>query len=574
MITLNGLRTWLKKKVNAHGLPTNWEKEVDEYFKEKKAAFKKFQVENKWDKDVLELENQLKEATALKYFLDKEDLGQYKLPKEIHPAGEIRRGLVIEPISPSEFAYNWMGVKGISKVMIHESSKRHYIFIGDEEILLKDRPIKEFAFTLPNSEILSAWVKNGYYVPTTEQLKKKIEHLFRVLMDLQQECFYNVIPLFVFQTWLQGLFDVVFYISIGGQWGGGKTTLGELIVNLCHHGFSADPSVAVVARGIDRQKLSIFIDELDSITSEDGELLSIIRKGYRRGEKFARTSKDSLEPQFFDVFGSKLWTIHTTVEDALQTRSIPIHVTESPEGGLAEINMIKKKFLTPLFNDLFLWYLDNGIYFCDRIESVDFSKLYDSFISDYSKDSRGGILKEVSHIVKQYPALNNLKGRNRELAAVMVNLLKILDLEVNEKELADIFEVKREIEEERMEGGFPSILRDILVKFYEERKHKRDYITEDGCLKVSHKELYNAYNDELRKNTKGSGVSPKYFQGLTREFGFERPTSKKKMKIVVPEKKEHVSMLCYIYTKRVLQKIGLPEHSLLVHTDLEDFENE
>ena len=80
-------------------------------------------------------------------------------------------------------------------------------------------------------------------------------------------------------------------------------------------------------------------------------------------------------------------------------------------------------------------------------------------------------------------------------------------------------------------------------------------------MKVSNKELFRDLNETLKKE-KEFGCSPENFQGFLRELGFERPNSRKKMKIRDRSEIEMHTRLCNIFTIPVLKKLGLPLDSL------------
>ena len=562
LLTFKGVWELLKKKIGGGYISEGNLKDVENYIENKQKLTEKpigtFYSNVQYKSDL----EQLKLATLYLKHLKKDDLNGFKLPSVIHPAGELMSGFGIEPIDKGEFVYNWLGQRGNAHVLIYDESKKAYIVIEGQEILLSNKAIKSFAFKLPNKDMVYSWIKGEINAPTTKELMEDLNSYFRTFSDLQEDSSYGCMVAYVFQSWMCDALKVVFYLAILGQWGGGKTTLGELISNVTKHGFHGTiPSAAFLARMIDSQKISIYIDELDSFKgSEDNFIFSIIRQGYRYGAKFPRVNPTTLEPEFFNIYGAKCFSIYSAVEGALLQRSIPITTTESTDKRLPLINTIKQEYGYKLYNSIFLWYLENSIYMVDVVSGVD----YNIEREIYNRDS---VMARVS-IEGQPTQQVNLTGRNAELGFVMARIAKILGVQL--VDLVDIektFEIKKQVEEERLEIGMIGILREHMVELFEKYRGNIDYITKDGWLKISNKETYNSFNDKLKKD-KGLGVGPDKFQGLLRDLNFERPLSRKPMKIKLPNEFTTSTRLCNIFTAQVLKKLGLPIQPLQIQEPL------
>ncbi|RMF94487.1 MAG: hypothetical protein D6734_07620, partial [Candidatus Schekmanbacteria bacterium] len=467
----------------------------------------------------------------------------------------------------NKYVYNWCGLTGITQISQMPDSKKYFLDIEGKEIPLKGQPIKTFAFELPEYELVSDWVQGNVDVLEIKDLWKRIRKYFEVFSDLQDPIYYDVLVLFVLQSWLAELFNTVFYVVIAGQWGGGKTTLGELTINLCKHGYSVgNPSVALIGRILDRQKITLFIDELDSIqqkSGEDSDLYSIIRQGYRKGVRYSRINKVTMEPEDFAVFGPKIFSVHTDVEPALATRSVPITTSETSDENVPLINIIKKEYGRPLFNKLFVWYLENGIILAEKIKNSDSE--FELSVESEVKELRKLIRKKVKVMEHK-----SLFGRNAELAYNMIIISELVGINMSEK-IEKIFDIKKQIEEERLEVGYAALLRDYLKKLYDEKKKDERYICSDGLLKVSNKEMYEGFNKYLKASER-AGVSPSTFQGYLREFGFERPVSRKRMRIIYPGEDEPQIRLCNIYTPAVMNKLGLKVENLKQNNEASELE--
>jgi hypothetical protein len=146
------------------------------------------------------------------------------------------------------------------------------------------------------------------------------------------------------------------------------------------------------------------------------------------------------------------------------------------------------------------------------------------------------------------------------LCFALSNLLKI---QCND-DIVKTFQQKLLEEGERTEIGLIGVLRQVLTDLWIEKKENKDYITEDGLVKISNKEIYDKYNEVLKKEY-GQGVSPAKFKEFMLEFGFSDALNRTKLEVPVPGDSEKKSRLCNIFTDRVLRKLGVEEerHALL-----------
>ena len=565
VITLTSIKNLLKRKISHKGLPPNWKTKVELYLKDKqqicddhKAMIGKNPIATQeiYDKEV----KQLKVIKRICKWMDF-DTDVIDLPNNIPVAGISKTGLVIEPISQFDFVYNWCGFKGLARVNEMPGTKQKFIEIEGQQILLNSDPIKEFCYDLPDSKVIKKWLNGDIESCSTEELYVEMKRYFKTFVDLQDDCLYDVLVLFVFQTWLTDMLNSVFYLAIMAAWGSGKTITGELTTSISRHGYFGSTSLAFIARMMDQQKITLFLDEIDSMVgTEDSEIFSILRQGYRRGAKYGRICKDSMNPQTFNVFGAKLFSIYSGTEAALLNRSIPITLTQSTDSQLPIVNSKKSKYGYKLLNKLYLWYLDNVLYYVDTVDDVDYTYKEDIY------ENRNAIHKNAVSLlhVRSTGQLSQLSGRNAELGHIMAILANIIGVDVGTEEgninLEKIFAFKDEVESERMEIGSVAILRELCIELFTKHKHSPVFITPEGFFKISNKYLFQCFNTKLRSE-KEFGCSPEKFQGYLRELGFERPHSRKKVRIKDPgengDGKTHVR-LCNIYTPQVIKKMGLP----------------
>ena len=248
-----------------------------------------------------------------------------ELPHILHPAGGLAETFVYEPIEKGKYVYRTKtGEKGIVNIKIEfEDEEKHRnphfsIKVAEEQYYFQGRMPKDFLFLMPDVEVVSKWVLNEKQSLSGEQLQKLNSVYLRTFLDFPHEFEFSVVQLFIQESWLTEILPVVFYIGIKGEFGGGKTVTAENVVSICRHGyFTGNLSPSFVARSIQDQKLTLLVDELDSIAkTKDSDLNSIIRQGYRRGFKYSRVNPDTLETESFLIFGAKLFTVHSDMEEA------------------------------------------------------------------------------------------------------------------------------------------------------------------------------------------------------------------------------------------------------------------
>lgn len=272
-------------------------------------------------------------------------------PHILHPAGGLTDKFVYEPVANGKYVYKTGdGEKGFATLKIEyedEEEQRHphwFIEVGGERFYFKDKPPKEFLFEFPAYDAVEKWVKGERQSLTTEQVWRLNSVYLRTFLDFPMDFEFSVVQLFIMQSWLTEILPVVFYLGVKGEFGGGKTVTAEAVVSACRHGyFTGNLSPSFVARAIQDHKITLMVDELDTVAgTKDSDLNSIFRQGYRRGLKYSRVDPETLDAESYEVFGPKLFTVHSEIEQALQTRTIPIHVRETGKTQYPIINWIRR----------------------------------------------------------------------------------------------------------------------------------------------------------------------------------------------------------------------------------------
>ena len=500
-------------------------------------------------------------------------------PHILHPAGGLTESFVYEPIGVGEYVYRTQeGTRGEVKVQVdfedeeHKKGPHWFLEVAGERHYFSKKPPKEWLFKMPDRKIVKKWIKGEKQSLTQEKIWNLNSVYLKTFLDFPHEYEFSVTLLFIQQTWLTEILPAVFYLGVKGEFGGGKTVTGETIVPACRHGyFTGNVSPPFVARAIQDHKITLMVDELDTVAgSKDSDLNSIFRQGYRRGLKYSRVNPDNLEVESYDIFGPKLFTVHSEIEEALQTRTVPIHVRETSLVEYPIVNLNKESFSCFVYTENFLWYLDSVLSIRDSeahvlealtslVDTVDIVdlKISDKETNQYATKIRETLFSQKRRCLteRQLGQLCQLSGRNVELMYMCFLLSNIIKNECD-GDIVKTFQQKIVEEGERTELGYLGLLKEVLVTLWTEKQEQADYKTEDGFVKISNKELYDRYNERLKKEH-GLGISPPKFKEFMLEFGFTDALNRTKLKVPIPGDPEPKSRLCNIFTDRVLRKLGV-----------------
>lgn len=487
----------------------------------------------------------------------------------LHPAGGLNEFFVYEPIGQGEYVYKTVtGKRGISKLIEKDNS----ILIEGQKFFFEKKPPRQWFFHLPKKSIIQNWVNGTKKSKSPTELWINIQVCLQMFLDIPNKHEFAALTLFVLQSWMSEILDTVFYCSIQGEFGGGKTVCGEAVIPMCRHGYqTGNLSSAFVPRVIETQKVTLGIDELDSIGGiRDSDLYQILRQGYRRGTMYSRINPNTMETESFVVFGPKIFSLHSSVEAALQSRTLTIHVRETEDFEYPIIGLSKGKFAREVRDELLLWYLDNILEIRDKqLSMVDMVDQVDLFgdgvdqqisiedLSSLAKTLRNKLFKQSTTHLKdsQLSQLRQLKGRNVELAHIIMIVSNIFEIDTTNV-IKKIFEQKTTEETEPLETGRMGVLKDVLIDIWEAKKGDNNYLTDTGYVKVSNKEVFENYNTALDQK-KYNRVSDWLFKGYLTEFGFTDTINRKKMKVPTPSDSTPKSRLCNIFTPRVLEKLGV-----------------
>ena len=292
-----------------------------------------------------------------------------------------------------------------------------------------------------------------------------------------------------------------------------------------------------------------------------------------------------METESFLVFGPKIFSLHSSVEAALQSRTLTIHVRETEDFEYPIIGLSKGNFAREVRDELLLWYLDNILEIRDKqLSMVDMVDQVDLFgdgvdqqisiedLSSLAKTLRNKLFKQSTTHLKdsQLSQLRQLKGRNVELAHIMMIVSNIFGIDTTSV-IKKIFEQKTTKESEPLEIGQMGVLKDVLIDIWVAKKGDNNYLTDTGYVKVSNKEVFENFNEALDKK-RHNRVTDWQFKGYLTEFGFTDTINRKKMKVPTPSDSTPKSRLCNIFTPRVLKRLEIEKKEPLEDDSTTDTE--
>jgi hypothetical protein len=531
-------------------------------------------------------------------------LGEIKV--KLHPAGgfDKRTGLVYEPIGAKNYVWKFKGFKGFSTSKLTEtlacpSCGTRITYYGDKKKLkcscgrditglnpvwklttkfenldfeFEKEPLDKLIFNFPSKEAIDSWLSD--YLIDSEKKEITEKMIFEILKEYFQTYFdfpftekeSSIVALATIQSWLVEIMDTLFYISISGETGSGKTALGEALMLVSRHGFMANSiSSSGIARCIEGLKLSIFFDEIDNKKHEkDEDISGILRQGYRRNNFFVRMHPKTFIPETFNTFGFKAFSFRSEIVDDLQNRSIEVTLAKTKDKKLPILNMFKK-YNSP-FNLLFFWYMDNIAYIftqhpnfikeMNELEGVEEEVNTVNTVNGVNVNNNNNNNSHINakrealgcgiRFLLNYVNLINKKqifGRNIELSFLFFTLCNILKIDLD-KLIVDLIEEKQETELANEEEGWLGILKEVLVEEYTNVFQREDVST------IPFKVIAKRYIERIRglyDNT------PSQFQikRFLRQIGFVDGLNKKVMRF------NGKAMLGLVYDSEIKKNVGI-----------------
>lgn len=434
----------------------------------------------------------------------------------LHKAGGVYSDLVIEPLGMKRYLWKKGDKKGIADSVYDKENDWWYLEIDDVTYFFEGKPLDKLVFRIPDENKIQQWISGELSSKTSQEVYEEISKAIRIFLDLPFKHNYDIAALLVLESWATEKLNVVFYGGIAGGFGGGKTVSLEVVKALSKHGcLSGSITAAGSSRLIEEQKLTVFYDELDvKDNSEDNQLYMSIRQGYRRNNWYIRLKAKTFEPETFDSFGVKVFSLHSDIERATKSRAFTINIGETSDKRLSIINLKKEEnMLNNIHDDIFFWYMENIANAYIDVEPMPVLDMAASI-----EEIRSTLHKNAVSLLsgKELEFLNAFRGRNVELGYIALQICNIFGIDVLDS-LIESFKEKEELENEYDENSILSILKETLIEYLDRE-----------C--VMQQVVFSSFNDKLALlNLKA--ISPHKFKAYLREFGFIDGMNRKKKKV-------------------------------------------
>jgi len=397
--------------------------------------------------------------------------------------------LIYEPIGKigDRIYYIWTldGKRGKSEIRIKgekNERKEYYIEIEGRSYYFKGKPIdvdhdilKE-AIVLPDISDINTWLSGSIKPLTNQEVYKLLQDYFSMFGEYEESYHSDIIAIYVLQTHLLPLLDVVFNLSIEGPYGSGKTAVLKLMRDVAYHGLLADSvSAPFRVRFTEYFNPSWFQDELDA-TEKDDFGRAIIRTSYERGSYYGRWNVDTNQPELLAHFGPQAYTLVEEPDDpALSSRSLAkIVISKSRSFRVPVINSVRSKFARPIATQLFFWrfeFLNNAFHNNEGLRDKVELKPENLLNGKLNPDSvRREIYENLTarFTPKEKALLTKLLGRDNQLAYVALKIANLLGIDIVES-LREAINIKLEEEKSHIEARFAYFINLLRIEIDKKR---------------------------------------------------------------------------------------------------------
>lgn len=311
-------------------------------------------------------------------------------------------------------------------------------FRFDDEPVTEPNEMLQKVLHVPDIFSVQAWASGTYALPTDSEMWSLVVNYYRTFGDYEEEWHPIILALATFETALLPLLETVFYTTIDGDYGAGKTTILGAMAEVSFHGLLADSlSPPFRARYVGRYNAPLFQDEIDATEGDEGLGLALARTGYRRGAFYGRWDGERNRPEIIEHFGPLNYTLHEDPADqAFVSRSLArVTISKSKNFRLPVINNLRRNVSGQVANALFFWRLgaiDRAIHQGFSLRRTEVS-LADFMRKDFSADTKRLELYELAtkHLTeKERALLRHTQGREGELAYVALLIERLLGVDV------------------------------------------------------------------------------------------------------------------------------------------------
>jgi len=473
----------------------------------------------------------------------------------LHPGGNTQRDLTIEPIGIGNYLFKLGEKKGIAISQYDKETMKYFLEIEGNRYNFRDRPIKIPFFRIPNNESINDWITGKYKIKEINEIFQDLVEFYRTTFDLLNPNNSIILALRDIISWLRDTLTAFFFMGIDATRGAGKTSLLYAMSLLSKHGsMSGDISTSFLARAIDKQKLCLFVDELDQLPKErKGEIESILRKAQRRGNPFNRVNPNTLEPESFEVHGPHSFSFRSDIEEALKHRCLSNRLKVSSDPALPVINYHIQFITEPIFNDLFFFFFENAQKFQSyaggqvTLVTPILATLKGKSTPERRKKLFEFFTKEFK--LEEIELMKSLIGRNIELCYICLQVTHLLGLKIFDS-IKQALEVKQS-EEEIPESFYFERLKEYLWDVYLDNKNDWTLVRgeHEGSFYFPKNKAFAGFTG-LLKGQSIPTIGTSRFNGLLKDIGFLEGINWKNQKDL-----QNRSVKCLIYDKDIVKQI-------------------
>lgn len=471
----------------------------------------------------------------------------------LNPAGDIipEDNLIYEPIGNNQYIYNKSGNKGKATASPDTDNRKKFWINFDEEIYyFKGKPLSSLLFYVPSEEIIDDYLEDTYPVKKGKKIVKELIDYFKITTDLLKPYHYYNLVIGSLQSWALPILSSVFYVGFEAKFGSGKSKALEGLTTVCKHGYMVgDITSSGTARITHSQGLSLSGDEIDVATGgKDNELYRIYRQGYRRGSPYVRLKERSYEPEVFNIFGFKAFTFAKDVERALLQRTLVTPMRKTDDKKLPLICMYIDSLGRELYEDLFFWYMENGVNLFTFLPFLPYLRaIPQKTIQEKRKEIYKQITKNLSENEIQF--LDKYSGRNIELGFNVIILSKIFGYNLME-EIKSSFEEKEDIESVSADSKLQEFMMESLREIYSSNNFCLEKGVFANCFYYPINDFYDDFRRKLREKDYYM-VGQSRFKEFLKEIGFQFHINIKRQKF------QDRNVLCLIYDDSILKQLDL-----------------
>lgn len=470
--------------------------------------------------------------------------------------------IIIEQIDPEHFLYNNNGKIGIALVeekreikdaKLVSIGKGFELKIDNEDILFlfKGRIYDARLFyNVPSLYQCEQFVNGKTKIRSYQDIQIDIKKSLKEMFDFTNQIDIETSNITIAQSWIKPLLNNFFFYGIDSTFGGGKTTLGEIVYFLMRHGFvGGNISTAALVRLADELDLNVFVDEIDQNQTDD-DMMAMLRKGQRRNNPYVRCEGRDNHPVAYDIAGCHGFSYRSEIEDAFMSRSLRVHTSKSMDSRLPVINTYKQEVLKSLADELFFWFISNILVVgCSGKEGC--SRTFNTY--NISRDSIFNVLvRNLSADEVEY--LKKVFGRDTELTYLCLETCSSLGINMLQ-EIKSIMTNKK-ADAESSESFYFDELKEFIHQNFISNICKKQL--QDGAYLTSYffpkNRLYAEFVSHL-KNLNVLAIGTKKFSSLLRDLGFVEGDT------IKSERYDNYPSPCLIFSPEILKLLELPSQA-------------